>query len=184
MKRFIYLFTATLFFVACSTGGSTLEKAISDFKQTDPKTSKLYDLHFKMIEMGEIKKITVADSIKIMEANFWTENGKRIENYKEQLSTAQKNLGREKNGRFSSATMIDIHEKNIKEYEVKIAEAESAKPDLGKYSSKNPEEVLAQVITCTYSMDDLSGRNFTKKSEFVLSPDGDKVYEARRMIRE
>jgi|GEM_PF-3225915 len=183
MKRLIYLFASTLLFVACSTGSSPLEKAISDYKQTDPKTGKLYDLHFKMIEMGETKKITVADSIKIMEENFRAENGKRIENYKEQLSTAQKNLEREKSGRFSSATMIDVHEKNIKEYEAKIAEAESAKPDLGKYSSKTQGEVLAQVITCTYSMDDLSGRNFTEKSEFILSPDGTKVYEARR-IRE
>lgn len=182
MKRLIYLFTILLS-VACSTGSSSLEKVISDYKQTDPKTGKFYDLHFKMVEMGEVKKIAVADSIKIIEGNFYAENDKIINNYKEQLSTVQKNLEREKSGRFSSATMIDAHEKNIKEYEVKIAEAEKAKPDLSKYSSKSPEEILAQVITCTYSMDDLSGRNFTEKSEFILSPDGSRVYEARR-IRE
>lgn len=182
MKRLIYLFTILLC-VACSTGSSPLEKAISDYKQTDPKTGKLYELHFKMIEIGKVKKITVADSVKIMEESFRTENSKRIENYKEQLSTAQKNLEREKSGRFSSATMIDVHEKNIKEYEAKIAEAENVKPDLSKYSSRNPEEILAQAIICTYSMDDLSGRNFTEKSEFILSPDGSSVYEARR-IRE
>jgi hypothetical protein len=52
-------------FVACSSGSSSLEKVIADFKQTD-KTGRLYDLEFKMIEMGEIQKVTVADSLKIL----------------------------------------------------------------------------------------------------------------------
>lgn len=182
MKRLIYLFPILLF-AACSAGSSSFEKAIADYKQTDPKTGRLYDLHFKMIEMGEAKKITVADSIKIMEDAFRAENDRIIENYKSSLATAGENLEREKSSRFSSATMIGILEKRVKEYEEKIAGQQNKEPDLSRYSSKAPEEVLAYGITCTYSMNDLSGNNFTEKSEFILSPDGDKVYEARR-IRE
>jgi len=67
---------------------------------------------------------------------------------------------------------FEVHEKSIKEYEEKIAEQEKNKPDLSKYSSKSPEEILAYTITYTYSMDDLSGRNYTEKSRFILSSAG------------
>ncbi len=182
MKNLVYLI-AIFSIVECSTGGSSLEKVISDYKQTDPKTGRLYDLNFKMIEMGELQKITVADSLRILEAEFQKENAGILENYQNLLSMAEKNLEQEKKNRRPSATMIDVHEKDIKKYEEKIAEIESNKADLSKYSSRNADEILANVIVCTYSMDDLSGNNFTEKSEFVLSPDGATVYKARR-IRE
>ncbi len=79
--------------------------------------------------------------------------------------------------------MIDVHEKDIKKYEEKIAEIESNKADLSKYTSRNADDILAHVIVCTYSMNDLSGNNFIEKSAFVLSQDGPTVYQARR-IRE
>jgi hypothetical protein len=69
MKNLICLLTVFLA-VACSPGGSPFEKTISDYKQTDPKTGKLYRLKFKMIEMGEPKKITVADSLEVLEAKY------------------------------------------------------------------------------------------------------------------
>lgn len=181
MKQLIYLFSIALF-VACSTGSSSsFEKVISDYKQTDPKTGKLHNLHFKIIEMGQSEKITIADSLKILEADFQAENGKTIENYNNLLSMAKKNLEQEKSNNRPSATMIDVHEKDIKKYEEKIAELEKNKPDLSKYSSKSPDEALALIVVCTYSMNDLSGRNFTEKSEFILSPDGKNVYKAKRI---
>lgn len=65
-----------------------------------------------MIEIGEVKKITVVDSIKMNGREFPGRNSKRIENYKEQLSTAQKNLSGRKVVVFLSANMIDVHEKH------------------------------------------------------------------------
>jgi hypothetical protein len=97
------------------------------------------------------------------------------------LSMAQKNLDREKNSRRSSATMIDVHEKDIKKYNDKIAELESKTGDNSRYAGKNPDDVLANIIVCTYAMNDLSGNSFTEKSEFLLSPDKSKVYKARRI---
>lgn len=169
-------------FAACSSGSSSLEKAIADFKQTD-KTGRLYDLKFKMIEMGEIQKVTVADSLKILGDEFKAENDKAIENQKMLLSMAQKNLDKEKGSRRPSATMIDVHEKDIKKYNDKIAELESKTDDNSKYAGKKPDDVLANIIVCTYSMNDLSGNNFTEKSEFLLSPDKSKVYKARRITK-
>lgn len=180
MKHLTYLF-AILLFVACSTGSSPLEKAIADYKQTDPKTGRLYDLQFKMIEMGEVKKITVADSIKIMEDDFQAEKDRKRENYNDRLATARKNLEKEKSSNRPLLVMVEAHEKTIRECEAKIAEVENTKPDLSKYSSKNTEEVLANRVICAYSMNDLSANNFTEKSEFILSPDGGKVYEAKRI---
>jgi hypothetical protein len=182
MKNLMYLI-AIFIMVACSTGASSFEKVISEYKQMDPKTGSLYDLNFKMIEMGELQKITVADSLEILETEFQKENSWIIENYNTLLSMVKKNLEQEKKSRRPSATMIDVHEKDIKKYEEKIAEIKSNKPDLSKYSSRNADEILANVIVCTYSMDDLLGNNFTEKSEFLLSPDGTTVYGTRR-IRE
>ena len=180
MKHLIYLFAITLL-VACSTGGSSFEKVIADYKQTDPKTGRVYDLKFKMIEINEPQKITVADSLKILEAEFQAENDKAIENQKMLLSMVQKNLDKEKSNNRPSATMIDVHEKDIKKYEDKITELQGNKPDLSQYSSRNSNDVLASVVVCTYSMNDLSGNNFTEKSEFIISPDGTSVYKAKRI---
>ena len=180
MKHLINLFAIALF-VACSSGGSSFEKVIAAYKQTDPKTGRLYDLKFKMIEMNELQKITVADSLKILEVVFQEENGKAIENQIMLLSMTQKNLDNEKNNRRPSATMIEVHKKDIKKHEDAITELQSNKPDLSKYSSRNPNDVLASVVVCTYSMNDLSGNNFTEKSEFIISPDGTSVYSAKRI---
>jgi len=170
-------------FATCSWGSSSLEKVIADYKQTDHKTGQLYDLKFKMIEMGEMQKVTVADSLKILQEEFMAENDKAIENQKMLLSMAQKNLDNEKNNNRPSATMIDVHEKDIKKYNDKIVELEKNTGDNSKYAGKKSDDILAYIIICTYSMNDLSGNNFTEKSEFVLSPDKTKVYKARR-IRE
>ena len=179
MKNLIYL-CLVFVFAACSSGNSSLEKVIADFKQTD-KEGRLYDLKFKMIEMGEIQKVTVSDSLKILQEEFKAKNDKAIEGQKMLLSMAQKNLDQEKNSRRPSATMIDVHESDIKKYNDKIAELKNKTGDDSKYAGKNPDDVLANIIICTYSMNDLSGNNFTEKSEFLLSPDKSKVYKARRI---
>lgn len=183
MKNLICLLTVFLA-VACSSGSSPFEKTIADYKQTDPKTGKLYDLKFKMIEMGEPQAITVADSLKVLEAEYKEANNKELESIKYLLSISEKGLASEKSSNVRTQTMIDIHEKNIKKYKEKIVEIESRTGVIDTaYANRRPDEVLANVLVCTYSMNDLSGNNFTEKSEFVLSPDGTAVYETRR-IRE
>lgn len=170
--------------VACSTSdNSSIEKVIADFKQTDPKTGQLYDLKFKLIEMGEMTSITVADSIKILEEDFLKENAQLIENYNDLLSMAKRNLEMEKKNRRPSATMIGIHEKDIQKHQEQINEIENSKPDLSKYASKGGDDILAYSVVCSYSMNDLSGNNITEKSEFILSPDQSTIYKARRIMK-
>lgn len=180
MKNLINVLCIILF-ISCSSGSSSFEKTISNFRQTDPKTGRLYDLDFKVIEMSEAQKITVADSLKILETDFYKENDKVKENYNALLSMVKKNLEKEKSSRFSSATMIDIHEKDIKKYEEMITEVESYKPDLSKYSSRIPDDILAYLVICKYSMNDLSGKNFTEKSVFYIAPDRKTIYSAKKI---
>jgi hypothetical protein len=183
MKNLICLLTVFLA-VACSPGSSSFEKAISDYKQTEPKTGKLYDLKFKMIETGEPQQVTVADSLKILEAEAKEAKNKELESVRYLLSISEKGLANEKGSKAQSKTMVDIHEKNIRKYKEQIAGIENRTGVIdAAYADRKPDEVLANVLVCTYSMNDLFGNNFTEKSEFVLSPDGVTVYEARR-IRE
>jgi len=84
-----------------------------------------------------------------------------------------------KNPHRMPVTMIEIHKKDIKKYNDKITELENKTGESSTYAHKNPDDVLANTIICTYSMNDLSGNNFTEKSEFVLSPDKSRVYKAR-----
>lgn len=183
MKNLICLLTVLLA-VACSSGSSPYEKAISDYKQTDPKTGKLYDLKFKIIEMGEPQNITVADSLKVLEAQAKEAIDKELESVKYLLSISEKGLANEKGSKAQSKTMIDIHEKDIKKYKEQIAGMENRTGVMdATYADRKLDEVLANVLVCTYSMNDLSGNNFTEKSEFILSPNGTTVYESRR-IRE
>lgn len=85
MKNIIFILSISLFFVSCSTNSkqnesktvtldkATIEKTIADNVTTDKRGSK-FDMKFKVIDMKEPVKYTVADSIKYLkEKNLTTE---------------------------------------------------------------------------------------------------------------
>lgn len=171
MKRIAYLFLVALAF-SCS-GGSKYEKVIADIVQTDKNGTK-YNLKFKALEMQEIGEITVADSISILTEEFEAYRNKYIENIETSIKRNEQGIEKEKNGYFTSKTMIEFYEKKIAEYRGTIDSLRLLEPIAAKkYEGRKLDEVLVNIVRCKYlivppTMNTTAEETF----DFYLSPEG------------
>lgn len=173
--RIVYLLLLVLL-TSCS-GPSAYEQAIADFVQTDKKGTK-YDLKFKVLEIKELKKITVGDSITILTDDWEKEKTKKLTSLTESLERSKASLEKEKTKRFSTQTMIDMYNKSIDRYQHTIDSISSFTPEkITQYGSRNKEEVLAILVECKYNaVPPMTNTTIEETREFVLSPDGKKCY--------
>lgn len=180
MKKIVYLLAAALA-VSCSGGGnSKYEKIISDIVQTDHRGTK-YDLKFKALEIQEIGKISVADSISILKEEFDAYRNKYIGNLEESIKRAEQGIEKEKGSRLSFKTMIPYYEKRITEDRHTIDSLKLLEPvEVKKYDNRKPDEVLVNIVRCKYSIVPPTMNTTAEETfDFYLSPDG-KLYTKKR----
>ena len=175
-KNVTYLLVA-LFMVSCGSNGkqSKYGQTIGNYLQTDKRGSK-YDLKFKVIELNEKGTITVADSITYLTDEFRKDKElivKRVELAKDMTETL---LAKEKKQRE-----IDKYNADIARMVARIDSLRNLPPDnLNGYDSKNPNDVLALIIRCKYSIVPPGGTTVEETFDFYLSPDGPKCYGKTR----
>ncbi len=175
-----FILGLALLLTACSSPQNKYEQAIANFVQTDKKGTK-YDMKFKVIEFKELQKITVADSVNILKETFEAEKEKKIEGYSQTVERNKQGLENEEKNRFKSAAMIKHYTDNISQYKQALDSVSNLKfPN--PYEAKKPDEVLAILVECKYSVvPPMLNTTAEETREFVLSPDGTKCYKGRRI---
>ena len=174
MKHVFYLLIA-VFMVSCGSNSSTssYEKTITDnlLKGSDTKEN----LNFKIIEISETGNVTVADSIAYLTDEFQKNNRPNISKIELAKKMSEDLLAREKN-----QAKIDKYNADIARMSNTIDSLKNLTPDnLNGYDSKNPNDVLAVIVRCKYSIAP-SGTAVEETFDFYLSPDGSKCYGKTR----
>lgn len=174
MKNVVYLFIV-VFLAACGGSGtnSTYEKTISESLL---KGSPASELNFKVVELNEQGKVTVADSIAYLTEEFRKDKQliiSRIELAKKMTEDLQ-----------TKATTKHNHEKYITDIAKMSSNIDSLKslaPDnLQAYADRNANDVLAVIVRCKYSLT-IGGQTVAETFDFYLSPDGTKYYGKKRV---
>lgn len=176
MKKLLYVFVAFAV-VSCSSGvtKTDYEKTIADYVQTDKNGTK-YDYNFKVFELEEQGMITVADSIAHLTEEFRKDKEHFIKRFELAKKMDETMLAKEKR-----QSNIDKYNADIAITQHSIDSLKSLTPDnLNGYESRNPNDVLAVIVRCKYSVTLPSGITGEETFDFFLSADGSKCYAKKR----
>lgn len=154
-----------------SCSSSNCEKAIGDWLQTD-NSGTWTDLKFKLIDVVETKDLTVADSTKIMAAEFEKQKGAKISGYKNDIKRRETYLGFAKLSASSEEVQKIQNDLNTLKAQLDSTQALTFHPI---YTDKKQTDILAKLIKCKYSIvvPVLNTRQ-EKVETFLLTPDQDK----------
>lgn len=168
MKNAIYLLM-TVLLVACggSNTNSAYEKTIKEYLLRGQSG----DLGFKVMELTEQGKVTVADSIAYLTDEFRKDK---------QLIVSRIELARKMSEDLMSKTKkqsdIDKYNADIAVMNARIDSLKNLTPDnLQGYDSRNASDALATIVRCKYSLQ-VAGTPVEEAFDFYLSPDGSKCY--------
>lgn len=168
MKNLVYLFIA-VFFVSCggSSMNSTYEKTIKEYLIK----GRSNDLGFKVVELTEQGKVTVADSIAYLTDEF--RKDKQLIINRVELA---KKMTEELKSKTKKKSEFDKYTDDIVVINARIDSLKNLTPDnLQGYDDRNANDVLAVIVRCKYSVQ-LSGNTKEETFDFYLSPDGTKCY--------
>ena len=163
--------------VSCGAYGtkSKIEKTIGDYLQTDKNGSK-YDFKFKVIELNEHGTISVADSIDYLSEEFMKDKQLIIN----RIELAKK-ISEDLLAKTKRQSDIDKYNSDIATMNFRIDSLKNLTPNnLNGYDNKNPEDILALIIRCKYSVVPSGGTTVEETFDFYLSPDGSICYGKTR----
>lgn len=173
MKKLIYVLIA-VFMVSCGSN-TDYGKTIGDYLQTDKNGSK-FDLKFKVIELNQQGKITVADSVAYLTDEFRKDKQLIIDRINLAKKMSEELLSREK-----KQSEIDKYNADIATMNQRIDSLKNLTPDnLKGYDGKNPTDVLGIIVRCKYAIVPPGGTTVEETFDFYLSPDGSKCYGKTR----
>lgn len=154
------------FFFSCTS--HSYEKAIADWLQTD-NSGTWTDLKVKLIEVVEAKDITVADSSKIMEAEFEKQKGAKLTGYKNDIKRHETYLGFAKLSASSEEVQKVQNDLNTLKAQLDSTQALTFLPI---YTDKKQTDILAKLIKCKYSIVvPILNTRQEKVETFLLTPD-------------
>lgn len=164
MKKIIYSILICLLITACSS--NKYEKAIANFIQTDKKGAK-YDMKFKALEIKELKNITVADSIEILNKKTQDDWDYATSRYESLLKMSN-----------SAGVKDDLG------CQQKIDSLKALKPDNSdKYPNRKSDEVLAIAVECKYTLvPPMVNTSVEDTHVFIFTPDGDTCYRKMKKL--
>lgn len=174
MKNVAYLFIA-VFMISCGSNSSknNYEETITNYllKGSDTKEN----LNFKIVELNEQGKVTVADSIAYLTDEFRKDK---------QLIINRIELAREMSEDLKAKTKLksefDKYNDDITIMNNRIDSLKNLTPDnLQGYDSRNADDALAIIIRCKYSVQ-IAETSAEETFDFYLSPDGTKCYHKTR----
>lgn len=163
MKKVFLLLGFFAFLASC--GKPDYETAIANWYQT--VDGAYIDMKFKMLEVIEIKDITVADSLVILEKRFEKQKAKDIKSLEKSISA--------QNTKMSFSKLAGV---NTQKYEMEIdklsAKLDSVKssPFKSVYDNRPKDEALLKVMKCRYSVE-MPGLKVVSEEtgSFLLTPD-------------
>lgn len=137
MKNLFYTLVALLAIASCSSNTIKTDyaKTIGDYLQTDKNGNKY---KFKVLDLSEHGRITVADSITFLTEEFRKDKQLIINRIKLAKKMREDLLAKEKNPR-----RIDEHKAGIATINHRIDSLKNLTPDnLNGYNNKNPNDIL------------------------------------------
>lgn len=174
MKNAAYLLIA-VFMISCGSNSSknNYEETITNYllKGSDTKEN----LNFKIVELNEQGKVTVADSIAYLTDEFRKDK---------QLIISRIELAKEMSENLKAKTKkkseLDKYLDDIELMSSRIDSLKNLAPDnLQGYDSRNADDILAKIIRCKYSVE-FGGKTVEETFDFYLSPDGTKCFYKTR----
>ena len=174
MKNVAYLLIA-IFMISCGSNSSknNYEETITNYllKGSDTKEN----LNFKIVELNEQGKVTVADSIAYLTDEFRKDKQLIIDRIGLAMEMTKKLKSEEKSEQKQKKYVTDIAVMSNR-----VDSLKNLTPDnLNGYDAKNPSDVLAVIIRCKYSIA-FGGKNVEETFDFYLSPDANKCYGKTR----
>jgi len=176
MKKIPLLLLAIVGMISCSSPAGKYEKAIAGYVQTDRGVKT--DANFKAVEIEEVGRVSVVDSVKILTDAFNAERDKTLAGLQQTVDRNAANIEKEKNSRVPSQATIKFYQEHLDVAQGRIDALRAAvPPGIDKYEGMNDADILAVIVRCTYTVDEpFTGERATETFDFYLSPDGTKCY--------
>lgn len=180
-KAFIMaVFTALLLASSCASEQSMYEKAIADYVQTD-RHGTWTDCKFKVLSIEKTADITVADSLKLLQAEFEKSCDGQIASQQRTLDYFNGLLKDNQTAKYAKQAVEEQLSQSIATTQARIDSLHGLKPNfLESYTNSNQSKVLALEIKCHYSyMLPGSDRTQERTEVFILTAGGEKVIEKK-----
>lgn len=162
MKSWILII---LLFALSSCGSPGYEKAIADWLQTD-ENGTWKDLKFELIKTIEVKDITVADSVRILQA----EKEKKISWCNKEISQLTQEIEKVDKGMTAAPSTYFRNRDRLKQTIVLLDSIQSSNVS-SAYDKRERMEILAKLVKCRYGIMGATNTAEEKTETFLLSSD-------------
>lgn len=175
-KTSVLFFVVILFFTACGTSENQFEKAIADYVQTD-KRGTWMDCKFKALSIEKLSDITVADSLKVLQAEFEKLRDEQIASQQRTLDYFNGLLKGNQSAKYAKQAVDEQLSQSIATTQVQIDSLRNLPAVYAdRYKGRNPSDVLAVKVKCNYSYVLPETTTAKERTEvFILTADGKKV---------
>ena len=164
MKNWILLLGILLSCLS-SCGSHDYEKAIADWLQTD-ENGTWKDLKFELIKTIEIKDITVADSIRILQV----EKEKKISWCNKEISRLTQEIEKVDKGKITAPSTYFRNRDRLKQTIALLDSIQSSNVS-STYDNRERMEVLAKLVKCRYGIMCSANTAEERTETFLLSSD-------------
>jgi hypothetical protein len=164
----------------CTSKQSVYEKAIADYVQTD-RHGTWTDCKFKALSIEKVADITVADSLKLLQAEFEKLRDEQIVSQQRTLDYFNGLLKDNQAAKYTKQAVADELNRSIATTQARIDSLRNLPTAYtDRFNGRNPMEVLAQEVKCRYSyILPGSDREQERTEVFILTADGKKVIEKK-----
>jgi hypothetical protein len=174
------VFIALLLLISCTHRDNEYEKAIADYVQTD-KRGTWTDCKFKALSIEKLTDITVADSLKFLQAEFEKLRDEQIASQQRTLGYFNGLLKDNQSAKYAKQAVDEQLSQSIATTQARIDSLRNLPTTYTeRYNGRNSADVLAQEVKCHYSyVLPGSDRQQERTEVFILTSDGDKVIEKK-----
>lgn len=164
MKNWILLLGILLSCLS-SCGSHDYEKAIADWLQTD-ENGTWKDLKFELIKTIEVKDITVADSISLLQV----EKEKKISWCNKEITRLTQEIEKVDKGMIAAPSTYFRNRDRLKQT-IALLDSIQSSNVLSAYDNREKMEILAKLVKCRYGIISLANIYEERTETFLLSSD-------------
>lgn len=154
-----------LLFALSSCGSPEYEKAIANWLQTD-ENGTWKDLKFELIKTIEVKDITVADSVRILQ----DEKEKKISWCNKEISRLTQEIEKVDKGMIAVPSTYFRNRDRLKKTIVLLDSIQSSNVS-SAYDNRERMEILAKLVKCRYGIMGAANTAEERTETFLLSSD-------------
>lgn len=180
MRRIFIFAVLALCCASCSGSDSIYKKTVIDYLQTENGITTDFKIEFQRFEVSDI---TVADSVKTLQAQYLAEKQKKVETAQNGVAHWESAIEKQqkKGDDLVVKTLIARYQADLEKARIELEQAESWKADyLNRYDGRSDNEILAKRAETYFSFQNPKLGQPTRQEQeavFILSPDGAQCYK-------